>query len=230
MGGAYSAAIASLKTFAVQLGLVCLAGMSQAEPVSIAGLVVPNTATGAPFVLQSGRDGRNLAALTDPRGLVRINEWAILQTETTGTTAQGLPVLEVVDVLQEHWEQPANFGHYFKGFGTWSGFGKSFRAENYAGVPYEDRRAYYEDNAILPIADWMTSGPTHPPVVLVPRLGREGMALTWNVQAGVHYEVLGSRTVDTGYTLVSNVTAAVTGPTSITVSPDGPHKFFKIRY
>jgi hypothetical protein len=211
--------------------MACILPLAWAEPLSLAGRIVANGASSAPYALESARDGRKIAALTDPRQLVILDEWVILQAETADTTVQGLPVLEVVDVLQEHWERPGNWEHHAKGFGAWSGFGTSTRAENYTGVPFEDRRAYYDDNGMLSSPLFGAgSGPGHPPVVLHALLTDQGLQLTWNAQSGARYDLLGSRAVDFGYSVVSNVISSATGSASIMVPATSPQKFFKIQY
>jgi hypothetical protein len=200
--------------------------------LAIAGLIVPN-GTASQYALQSARDGQKVAALSDPRGLVRVNEWVILQAESTGTTIQGLPLLEVVDVLPEHWKQPSIWDHYAKGFGAWSGYGNTSRAEDYAGVPLEERRAYYVDNGVptnpVFFGSWSGPGPSHPPVILRASLIRGALQLTWNTQSGARYNLLGSRTVDSGYTVISNVTGAAASA-SVTLPTTGQQQFFKILY
>jgi hypothetical protein len=211
--------------------LGCALAIRGAEPLSVAGRIVLNAASSAPYALESARDGRLIAALTDPRGLVIVNEWVILQAESTDTTLRGLPVLEVIDVLPEHWKQPSNWDHYAKGFGAWSGFGKTIRAENYTGAPLEDRRAYHDDNGILGLPLFgVGSGTGHPPVILRALLTAEGLQLTWNVQSGARYELIGSRTLESGYSVVETVVASATGSTSITVRAAGPQQFFKVQY
>jgi hypothetical protein len=96
--------IANVKTLSLCIVLGCALAIRAAEPLSVAGRIVLNAASSAPYALESARDGRLIAALTDPRGLVIVNEWVILQAESTDTTLRGLPVLEVIDVLPEHWK------------------------------------------------------------------------------------------------------------------------------
>lgn len=209
------------------------AATAAAEALSVAGFVVrlPNGLSTAPYALQNSRYGDNVAALSDPRSMLRESEWSILKVETTGTFAQGMPVLEVIDVLPEHWEQPPVWNSWGKDFGTWAGVGSRIRPEDYARAPLEDRRAYHVDNGLVsPILYGSSGGNTHPPVVLSARVESQALRLSWNVQAGSQYDLLGSADVSTGYGVVGNVTAAASGTVSLTVPTTGPQKFFKIRY
>jgi hypothetical protein len=203
-----------------------------AEALSVAGFVVrlPNGLSTAPYALQNSRYGDNVAALSDPRALLRESEWSILKVEATGTFAQGLPVMEVIDVLLEYWEQPAIWNSWGKDFGTWAGVGSRSRPEDYARAPLEDRRAYRVDNGLSAATYGGSGGNTHPPVFLNAQLASKELRLTWNVLAGFQYDVLGSTDVTAGYVVVSNVTAAASGMVSLTFSTPGTQKFFKIRY
>jgi hypothetical protein len=191
---------------------------------------LPNGVSTAPYALQNSRYGDNVAALRDPRMLLRESVWTVLQVQTTDTLAQGLPVLEVVDVLPEYWEQPAVWRSWGKDFGTWAGVGSRHGPENYAGAPLEDRRAYHYDNGLPGPVLYGGPGNTHPPVILRVELNAQGLKLTWNVQAGSQYDVLGSANVSSGYVVVGNVTAASSGVVSFTVPTDGSQRFFKINY
>ena len=212
--------------------LVCVSAATAAgEALSVAGFVVRLTTGGtAPYRLQNSRHGDNVAALSDPRLLLRESEWAVLQVQTTDAFAEGLPVLEVVDVLPEYWEQPAVWRSWGKDFGTWAGVGSRHGPENYAGAPLEDRRAYHIDNGLPGPVLYGGSGPAHPPVFLSAELNAQGLKLTWNVQAGSQYDVLGSSNVSSGYMAVGNVTAASSGTATFTVPTTGGQRFFKISY
>ena len=220
-------------TFYSALLLCAFVATAAAEALSIAGSVVrlPNGVSTAPYALQNSRYGDKVAALSDPRALLRESEWAILQVQTTDTFAQGLPVLEVIDVLPEYWQQPAVWRSWGKDFGTWAGVGSRAQPKDYAGVPSEDRRAYHVDNGLPgPLLYGGSSGPTHPPVILRAQLDSQGLRLTWNVQAGSQYDVLGSTNISNGYSAVGNVTAASSGTATFTVPTTGPQRFFKINY
>lgn len=211
----------------------CASAATAGEALSVAGFVVrtPNGISTAPYALQNSRYGDNIAALRDPRFLLRESEWAILKVETTETFAQNLPVMEVIDVLPEHWEQPPVWNSWGKDFGTWAGIGSRIRPEHYAGAPLEDRRAYQVDNGLtVPTLYSGGSGNPHPPVLLNAQLDSKDVRLTWNVMAGSHYDLLGSEHVSSGYAVVSNVTARASGNVSLVVPTSGRQRFFKIRY
>jgi len=205
---------------------------AQAETLSVAGFVVrmPGGVSTAPYVLQNSRYGDNVAALTDPRDILRESEWSVLHVETTDTFAGGLPVLEVVEVLPEHWQQPALFRSPGKDFGTWAGIGSRIQPKDYARAPLEDRRAYQVDNGLESSMLYGKPGGSHPPVILSAQLTAQGLRLTWNVEAGSQYDVLGSGQLASGYAVVGNVTADNSGTASLTVPTSGLQKFFKVRY
>ena len=196
-------------------------------------VLLPNGLSTAPYALQNSRYGDNVAVLTDPRNIVRESEWQVLHLQTTDTFAQGLPVLEVVEVLPEYWEQPAILGRSSSGkdFGTWAGVGSRGQPKDYAGAPLEDRRAYHVDNGLeSPTLYGAGAGGSHPPVVLVTELSPQGLRLTWNAQAGSQYDVLGSDKLTSGYVVVGNVMASSSGNVSLTFPTSGTQRFFKIKY
>ena len=214
--------------------LVCCAFAATAgEVLSVAGFVVrlPNGVSTAPYALQNSRYGDNVAALSDPRSLLIESEWTILNVERTETFAQGLPVMEVIHVLPEHWEQPPVWNSWGKEFGSWAGVFSRIRPEEWVRAPLEERRAYPVDNGLqAPMLYGDGSGNPHPPVLLSAQLDSKDLRLTWNVMAGSQYDLLGSEDVSSGYAVVSNVTAAASGNVSLVVPTSGRQKFFKIRY
>jgi hypothetical protein len=213
----------------------CASAATAGEALSVAGFVVrlPNGLSTAPYALQNTRYGDNVAALKDPRSLLRESEWTILKVETTETFAQGLPVMEVIDVLPEYWEQPPVWNSWGKDFGTWAGVGSRIRPEDYARAPLEDRRAHHVDNGLAAPMFYSGGGGgggTHPPVILHAQLASQALTIRWNVVAGWHYDVLGSSNVASGYAVVGNVTAGASGTASLNFSTSGTQRFFKIRY
>ncbi|HZO84952.1 MAG TPA: hypothetical protein VFC26_07050 [Verrucomicrobiae bacterium] len=205
--------------------------MAQAETLSVAGFVVRGGLSSAPYTLQNSRYGDTVAALADPRDILREGEWSVLHVETTGMFAGGLPVFEAVEVLPEYWQQPALFRSPGKDFGTWTGVGSRAQPKDYAGAPLEDRRAYHIDNGLESLMlHGGGSGGSHPPVILRAQLTPRGLQLTWNVQAGSQYDVLGSGQLGSGHAVMGNVTADDSGTVSLMVPTTGSQRFFKIRY
>src|SRR5205807_9915623 len=94
-----------------QLLCSCLFGallpsLMAVEPIAVAGKIVKTNddVYGVRFfALQSIRNGNLVAVLQGQDLGLRADQSVILQAETTGLSYLGLPILNVVDVLPEHW-------------------------------------------------------------------------------------------------------------------------------
>jgi len=203
------------------------------EPIAVAGKVVKtNDVYGVTFfALQSVRNGSLVAVLQGQDLGLRANESVILQAETTGLSYLGVPVLNVVDVLPEHWELPPIWNHYAKGFGAYSGFGQELRANDYASAPYEETRAYDLDNSqVLAPFTLSTSAITLPPVVLQASRASTGVAVSWNAVGGIRYDLISSSNVAGPYQFVTNLFSLVSGQISLTVPSTNQTQFYRVHY
>ena len=214
------------------LGTV-LPSLLAVEPIAVAGKVVKTSdAYGVTFfALQSVRSGNLVAVLQGQALDFRADESVILQVETSGLSYLGLPVLNVVDVLPEHWELPPIWNHYAKGFGAYTGFGQELKANDYASAPYEETRAYDLDNGqVLSSFSLSTTAIALPPVVLHVTRASTGVALSWNAVSGIRYDVISSSNAAGPYLFTTNIFPIVSGEISLTLSRTNQHEFYRLHY
>lgn len=196
------------------------------------------------IVRQTDSSGATVIGLASPRTLAvvailhgdsldsRIDDWVILQAEKTGSSYLGVPVLNVVDILPEHWADPAMLGHYQKGFGAYSGFGQEPGFDDYAMVSFEDRRAYDHDTgqALPNLLSEFRGSLDLPSVVLQATSASAGVTVSWIGHAGIRYDLLAASNVAGPYLFVTNALRNVTGPVSFPFSPLADKQFFRLRY
>ena len=157
--------------------------------------------------------------------------FTFLQAETTGLSYLGLPILNVADVLPEHWELPPIWNHYAKGFGAYSGFGQELRANDYASAPYEEKRAYDLDNSqVLSSFTLSTSAIAPPPVVLQVTRASTGVAISWNAVSGIRYDLISSSNVAGPYLFTTNIFSVVSGQISLTLPSTNQTQFYRLHY
>ncbi len=214
-------------------------GVSQgAEPVAVAGIIERATLTGAQFgthFLRAERTGGIVASLRDHRALLPASLPArvILQATHTGRRdVNGLPLLDVDGVLPERWAQPASWEFFLKGPGAFSGFGRDAYRKDFAGIPFEELRAYERDNGIDGIVvrgvPTTVSDSPSPLRVFDVRLTRVGLMIRWSAVAGIKYQLHGSPTPEGPYRLVNEMTPAEDGDQAFEVTPGGANAFYRV--
>jgi len=223
-----------LKSFACLCGFALLLPRVLAvEPVALAGKIVQtDDALGISFfALKSARTDEVVAVLQGQDLSLRIDETVILQAETTGLSYLGLPILNVVDVLVGHWEMPAIWRHYAKGFGPYSGFGQEPRAEDYVRAPYEETRAYDHDcGQVLSSLSLSVSSFSLPPVVLQAKRDPAGVAISWDAGAAIRYDLISSSNVSGPYHFVTNILQVVPGQISLKFPATNAAEFYRVHY
>jgi len=209
-----------------------------AEPVSVAGIVElapPTRGQFATHFLRAERTGGVVASLRDPRGLLPalLPARVILQATHTGRPdVNGLPLLYVDGVLPEHWAQPASWEFFIKGPGAYSGFGRDAHRKDFAGIPFEELRAYELDNGIEGVVGRRapTSPSDSPPPLKVDhvRLTRAGLVIQWRAVAGIIYQLHTSPAPEGPYGLVNEITAVEDGDQTVEVTLGGGGTFYRI--
>ena len=209
-----------------------------AEPVAVAGIVEQAPPTRGQFAthfLRAERTGGVVASLRDPRGLLPglLPARVILQATHTGKPdVNGLPLLDVDGVLPEHWAQPASWEFFIKGPGAYSGFGHDSRRKDFAGIPFEELRAYEADNGVEGVRGRGAPGtPSDSPTPLKVdnvRLTRAGLVIQWHALAGIIYQLHTSPTPGGPYRLVNEITSVEDGDQTIEVAVGGAGAFYRI--
>jgi hypothetical protein len=213
-------------------------GSQGAEPVAVAGIVEPAPPTRGQFAthfLRAERTGGVVASLRDPRGLLPalLPARVILQATHTGKPdVNGLPLLYVEGVLPEHWAQPASWDFFIKGPGAYSGFGRDARRKDFAGIPFEELRAYELDNGVEGIVargEPATPSDSPPPLkVDNVRLTRAGLVIQWHGVAGIIYQLHASPAPGGPYRLVNEIMPAEDGEQTVEVTLGGAGAFYRI--
>jgi len=209
-----------------------------AEPVAVAGIVEHAPPTGGQFAthfLRSERTSGAVAGLRDPRRLLPalLPARIILQATHTGRPdVNGLPLLDVEAVLPEHWAQPASWEFFVKGPGAYSGFGRDAHRKDFAGIPFEELRAYELDNGIEGVVGRRapTSPSDSPPPLRVDavRLTGAGLVIQWRAVAGIIYQLHASPTPQGPYRMVNEITPVEDGDQTIEVTLGGAGGFYRI--
>ena len=215
------------------LALLACPVIRSSEPVPVAGTVEKAPANGqfATHFLRAERAGKIIAGLRDPRALlpVLLPSKVILQATQTGRRdVNGFPLLDVDGVLPEAWAQPASRGFFVKGPGAFSGFGRDAQIKDFAGVPFEELRAYETDNGIGGVVG--RAGSEAPPLgVREVGLTRSGIVISWDAVGGIRYQLLTSPTPDGPYRVINEVLPSEDGDQTFTVTLDGAAAaFFRI--
>jgi len=207
------------------------------EPVAVAGTVEKAPLIGGQFAthyLRAERTGAIVAGLRDPRALlpVRLPAKVILQATQTGRRdVSGLQLLDVDGVLPERWAQPASWGFFLKGPGAYSGFGRDAQRKDFAGIPFEELRAYERDNGIegAVVRRGSATVPEAPPLkVREVGITRAGVAIHWDAIAGIKYQLLMSLTPEGPYRPVDEIMPLEDGDQTFTITFNGTVGFFRI--
>ena len=152
----------------------------------------------------------------------------VLQSEGQ-VPAAGVPAwLRVVDALPEFWAEPAIWGHFLKGPGAASGWGRDTGHAGWQGSPFPDRRAYRLDPGLrsVALAGYLPGVPNIGTLGLHP--GPGGLQLTFNAMAGRLYEVQFTRSLLTPFVLQQTVIGLANGPQTVGLPADGSTGFYRL--
>jgi hypothetical protein len=218
--------LGSLSLALVASGLAALNSALAADPLPVAGRVGPSTASTTLWLDPVSRTPE--ALLSDPFGrLPTESRSTVLQTIDETPSGAGLSRLIVTDTLPEFWAEPAVWEPFLKGPAAFSGFGREFRARDWAGRMTTDRRAYALDPGLE--GSW-TPATFSPPGagLLTPGFGRVSFILTWNGIAGRVYRLDHTATLERPFLAVQTVIPGEDGSLTLSLPLDGSQGFYRV--
>lgn len=185
------------------------------------------------YFLRDAESGILISGLKDPRGLLSAGREEILaQAELQdGPEVNGLPIYSIVEVLPDYWEQPASWNLEFRSAAGFAGSRVGIQAKDFGGAPFSMVRAYARDNGLPPARLGLPTDLAGAPGLLIAGFlpDRAGFSTTFQVFAGLQYDLLSTPSLDEAPQTVATAFATVDGVLTLTAPSAAGNSFYLIR-
>ena len=141
-------------------------------------------------------------------------------------------LLDVESVLPEHWVRSSAWSLTAKGPGAYTRIGRDSQPKDFAGIPFEELRAYQWDNGFeAPLDRVASSSPNDTPTPLRVRevqLTRSGLTVHVDSVAGIKYQLLESLSPEGPYRVVDEITPSQDGDQTLQAALSAVRGFYRV--